>query len=51
VITPYAEPKVIWMNEYKDGICHAYKEKADAIAWAKLSATRIAVKYVEVKDE
>jgi hypothetical protein len=50
VITPYAEPKVIWVNEYEDGHCKSYPSKEAAEAWAKLSAIRVAVKYVEVKE-
>jgi hypothetical protein len=46
----HVEPKTIWVNEYKDGIFHAYDAKEKAMAWAKLSAISTAAKYVEVKE-
>ena len=50
VTKPYVEPKVIWVNDYEDGILHAYGAKEKAMAWAKVSAISIAVKYVEAKE-
>ena len=49
VITPYAEPKVIWVNEYCDGSGIAYATEEVAKAYAQTDCTRPAVKYVEVK--
>ena len=47
-----AEPKVIWVNEYPDGSysAHSTREKAKRNGSSDI-ATRIAVKYVEVRDE
>ena len=50
VITPYDEPKVIYVNEYYDGSGAAYATEEAAQAGAGISATRVAVKYVEVKE-
>lgn len=52
VVKACVEPKVIWVNEYADGQygAHNTKEKAERNASGDL-ATRIAVKYVEVKDD
>lgn len=50
VITPYAEPKVIWVNEYADGRGAGYTSEEMAKEWAREHHTRIAVKYVEVKE-
>lgn len=49
VTKEHREPKTIWVNEYTDGGCSfAYSTENDAAESAALSATRIAVKYVEV---
>ena len=52
VVKAYVEPKVIWVNEYKGG-CNwtVYSTKDEATESAAPYATRIAVKYVEVKDD
>jgi hypothetical protein len=50
VVTPYAEPKVIYVNEYADGADIAYASEEDAKRWAHKDHTRLAVKYVEVKE-
>lgn len=50
VVTPYAEPKVIWVNEYDDGTDIAYASEEDAKRWVHKHHTRIAVKYVEAKE-
>jgi hypothetical protein len=50
VVKPYIEPKVIWVNEYLDGPS-AFNTERSARSYATPSATRIAVKYVEVKDD
>jgi hypothetical protein len=52
VVKAYVEPKVIWVNEYADGQygAHNTKEKAERYH-SRDTATRIAVKYVEAKDD
>ena len=49
VVKEYVEPKVIWVNEYPTGGTVFNTEKS-ARLYAMPSATRIAVKYVEVKE-
>jgi hypothetical protein len=51
VVKAYVEPKVIWVNEYADGQygAHNTKEKAERYH-SRDTVTRIAVKYVEVKE-
>ena len=49
VITPYDEPKVIWVNEYPTGNVIYSSEKA-AKEKAIYLPSRVAVKYVEVKE-
>lgn len=49
VVKAYVEPKVIWVNEYADGPV-AFNTERYARRSAAPSATRIAVKYVEVKE-
>ena len=51
VITPYAEPKVIWVNEWPDGAVVGYSSEEEAKLWGYSYHTRVAVKYVEVKNE
>ncbi len=51
VVKPYVEPKVIWVNEHNSLLWVAYQSEQSARDDAVSSATRIAVKYVEVKDE
>lgn len=54
VVKQYVEPKVIWANEYEDGYhtAHNTEEKAKHSARGLPSRIiRIAVKYVEVKDD
>lgn len=50
VITPYAEPKVIWVNETVSGYVQAYLSEEAAKNNAQPYHTRIAVKYVEAKE-
>ena len=50
VIKPYVEPKVIWVNEYKAGLISYYSE-SEAKRAKSPNPVRIAVKYVEAKDE
>ena len=50
VVTPYAEPKVLWVNEYADGRGFGYTSEEVAKSLAYLDHTRVAVKYVEVKE-
>ena len=47
VITPYAEPKVIWVNEYADGSGTSYSTEEMAKKYADGGYARIAVEYVE----
>ena len=49
VITPYAGPKTIWVNEYESGCGATYTSEEQAKSLAYRYHTRIAVKYVEVK--
>jgi hypothetical protein len=48
VVKPYAEPKVIWVNEYEGGGAAFYSEE-EAKEWGREFHTRLAAKYVEVK--
>ena len=51
VVKAYVEPKVIWVNEYNTGFYSPYLTKEEAVKMAnKPQATRIAVKYQEVKE-
>lgn len=50
VITPYAEPKVIYVNEYYDGSGAAYPSEERAKRADGGYHTRVAVKYVEAKE-
>lgn len=49
VIKQHVEPKVIWVNEYPAGNA-SYKSEEAARKAAGLFATRIAVKYQEVRE-
>lgn len=49
VITPYAEPKVIWVNESKGGYLAVYDSEKAAKSYAHSGHARVGVKYVEVK--
>lgn len=49
VITPYAEPKVIWVNETSTGQMLAYNSESEARNRSVGTYVRIAVKYVEEK--
>jgi hypothetical protein len=50
VVKQHVEPKVIWVNEYPSGaVC--YETKEDAKSSREEGCTRIAVKYVEAKNE
>lgn len=51
VVKQYVEPKVIWVNEYADGEHMAFETEADARARVGNGKTRIAVKYVEARDD
>jgi len=47
----YAEPKTIWVNEYKaDDAWHGFLNEEQAKRYALGGVTRIAVKYVEAKE-
>ena len=50
VVTPYVEPKVIWVNEYGEGRHYAYDTEIQAKTEATKSTKRTAVKYQEVRD-
>ena len=50
VITPYVEPKTIWVNEGKGGYLTAHDSEKAAKSYAHSGHTRVAVKYVEVKE-
>ena len=50
VVTPYAEPKVIWVNEYTSGNSVSYRTEEEAKRFGREYHTRVAVKYVEVKE-
>jgi len=50
VTKPYAEPKVIWVNEYHYGARYGYDSEELAKSRISISAVRIAVKYVEAKE-
>lgn len=49
VITPYIEPKVVWVNEYKEGYRNFYSTEKEAKQQVSPYHTRVAVKYVEEK--
>ena len=49
VVTPYVEPKAIWVNEHEDGELYAYPSVEIAKKYADGGITRVAVKYVEEK--
>lgn len=52
VVKEYVGPKVIWVNEYDDtGFYSPYTTKEEAIRKASPKATRIAVKYVESRND
>ena len=53
VTKPYVEPKVIWVNEYGDkesDVGHSFPTEEKAKRQVFRGVTRIAVKYVEVKE-
>ena len=50
VVTPYVEPKVVWVNEFLNGAMECFRSEAEAKQYGKQYHTRIAVKYVEVKE-
>ncbi len=49
VVKPYREPRVIWVNEYGDGLFagHVSKESAEDASVGYPTALRTAVRYVE----
>lgn len=49
VVKQYVEPKVIWVNEYRT-TKSGWDSEADAKKYA-IDATRVAVKYVEARDD
>lgn len=52
VVKRHVEPKVIWVNEYSTGFHSPYLTKEEAVKMANIpQATRIAVKYVEARDD
>jgi hypothetical protein len=50
VITAYAEPKTIWVNEDESGEGTAYTSEKEAKLGKHTFHKRVAVKYVEVKE-
>ena len=48
VVKEHREPKTIWVNEYPAGHSTNHTSEVDARKFAGATATRIAVKYVEV---
>jgi hypothetical protein len=52
VVKQYVEPKVIWVNEYGrfGSVWQSEQEARDGAAQVEEDATRIAVKYQEVKE-
>ena len=51
VVKPYVEPKVIWVNEYASRFDLAYPDEQSAREYANANAIRIAVKYMEARDD
>ncbi len=51
VTKPYVEPKVIYVNEGLGGFGTSYTSEEEAKRWVNKHNSRIAVKYVESKDE
>ena len=51
VVKACVEPKVIWVNEYNTGFYSPYLTKEEAVKMANSPSVRIAVKYVEAKDD
>ena len=52
VVKAYVEPKVIWVNEYAGGkYGYSYENKEEALLHEDPSYVRIAVKYVEVRND
>lgn len=51
VVEAYVEPKVIWVNEYADGVHIAFETKEATKNAAEENTLRIAVKYVEADDD
>lgn len=45
------EPKVLWVNEYKNGSGYGHTTRENAEGVARESHTRIAVRYVEMPEE
>lgn len=50
VTKPFREPRVIWVNEYKEGPGRVHLTKDKALASADSHATRLAVRYVEAPE-
>ena len=50
VITPSVEPKTIYVNEFDSGAMECFYSEEEAKKWVCSRHTRIAVKYVEVKE-
>jgi hypothetical protein len=50
VVKQHVDPKVIWVNETKGVVYEAYTSEEAARRTVYHSTTRIAVKYVEVKE-
>lgn len=52
VVEPHVEPRVIWVNEYRDElVAHPDEQSARAGASIRQPPLRIAVKYVEAQDD
>ena len=45
------EPKVLWVNEYKDGDGYGHATRKNAEEASRDQHTRIAVRYVEMPEE
>lgn len=50
VVKKFEEPKVVWVNEYKDYV-FAHTSEKEARDTAASNALRVAVKYVESCDD
>jgi hypothetical protein len=51
LVKEYREPKVLYVNEYKDGSGFAHTSRLDAQSMPRSRIERVAVKYVEVVEE
>jgi hypothetical protein len=51
VVKQHVEPKVIWVNETKGGGLVTFTSKEAALRYVSPHDVRIAVKYVEARDD